>query len=240
VLRSLLVLVLVLAIAACGRLDFTSRPPDADVATPDVLDVDAGFCDQSPCKLVPDQCGCEVGQACQRVGATTDERACIAEGTVTLDGICTSGAECVAGHACIAVRDGLGRCMEYCAGDSDCSTGIACANLIEGVGIGFCGSPCTLASGCVIGMTCKVLLAYDITATGPVAVPICDIPTGASTGASCSSGLDCAAGLFCDVTGSGQCRPLCRFDGMLDCTTGTCSTVDAPIMLGGVTHGVCL
>ena len=42
--------------------------------------------------------------------------------------------------------------------DADCAIGLECAGSDEGVGIGFCGSACTLAGGCPAGAPCKVVL----------------------------------------------------------------------------------
>lgn len=234
-------LVVVVVLVACGRLEFARAPELDGGGAPDTMrDPDSGaLCAEPVCKLVLDQCGCATGQACQRVGATTDERGCIAEGTAGPSEVCTTDAQCVAGHACIALRAGEGRCQPYCASDADCAGASACANLVEGVGIGMCGAACTPGSGCPPGSACKVMLALDFDSAEPVAVAFCDTPSGGSVGASCGSSLDCTAGLFCDVSASGQCRPMCRFDGMLDCPSGACSTVDAPIVLGGITYGVC-
>jgi hypothetical protein len=207
---------LAIAAAACGRLEFTnehrpdSRTPDGQPA------VDAAFCAESPCSIV-DKCGCESGQACQRTGATTDERSCITAGAATADEACSLDAECAAGFACVAVLGLEGRCQGYCAGDGDCATGLQCAELTEGVGIGICGSTCTLEGGCPVGNACKVELVVDFDSADAVAFPVCVPPAGGGVGTACK----------------------CRFDGSLPCATGTCMQVEALIFLGSVEHGVC-
>jgi hypothetical protein len=235
-------IVVVLVSAACGRIGFgiaeNSSDGGRDGGRDGVMIDDDGalVCGESPCRLVLDQCGCGAGQACQRVGATTDERACIANGTAPADGACSLDLDCVAGHACVG--SGAGRCQRYCASDADCGQGLECAQLLEGVGIGFCGSTCTLDGGCLGADTCKVIFAFDFDASEPVAAPVCQPATGATTGTACSNSLECAPGLICDPNAT-VCRPLCRFDGSLDCTSGACTLTVAPIVLGGVEHGIC-
>jgi hypothetical protein len=228
----------VLLLAACGRLGFESRlaDPDAGVGQDTMLD-SPSFCMSDPCTLVLPQCGCPSGKACHRTGATTDTRECVAEGTATADELCGEDVDCVGGHLCAAQSANSGRCHLYCAGDADCAPGLSCAQLTEGVGVGLCGSACTLDAGCPAGSTCKVVLAFDFDSAAPVAVPLCGDPTGGGSGAGCGSSLECAADLFCDD--AGVCRPMCRFDGTLDCTTGSCTNPLAPINLGGVGHGFC-
>jgi hypothetical protein len=230
---------LLLLLAACGRLGFESRLGDTDgsvVPQDGSMPDDATFCMSDPCTLVP-QCGCPSGMACHRTGATTETRGCVAEGSAGPDDPCSVDVECTGGHVCVAQAVDSGRCHRYCASDTDCAPGLACANLVEGVGVGLCGSTCSLASGCPAGSACKVILAVDFDSAGPVAVPLCGDPGGAGAGAGCGSSLDCAAGLFCDD--GGVCRPMCRFDGTLPCTSGACTDPLAPIKLGGVVHGFC-
>jgi hypothetical protein len=234
----LLRLALAVGAVACGRLEFSSDPrPDS--RTPDDSPVvDAGVCAEVPCRLVEEQCGCADGKACQRTGATTDERSCIAAGTAAADEACALDAECAAGLACVAVLGTEGRCQRYCAGDGDCAPGLQCAELVEGVGIGICGSACTLDGGCPVGEACKIELVFDFDSANVVAFPVCVPPAGNAAGNGCSLSTECAAGLICDLT-PGTCGAMCRFDGSLPCATGTCTSVEAPILLGGLEHGVC-
>jgi hypothetical protein len=231
--------VLFLLLAACGRLGFEARSgtPDTDAPIAGDAAVDAEVCISDPCTLVLPQCGCPEGKACHRTGATTETRDCVTEGTARADELCGGDDECVAGHVCIAQAVDSGRCHLYCAADSDCPPGKDCADLVEGVGVGICGSACTLEGGCPGNIACKVVLSIDFDSAGPVAFPLCADPNGAASGATCGSSLDCAGGLFCDD--AGVCRPMCRFDGTLDCAAGTCTEALAPIVLGGVTHGFC-
>jgi hypothetical protein len=227
-----------LLLLGCGRLDFESQPRADGGVTVDSPADGAAFCQATPCKLTLDQCGCPGGQACQRTGATTDERGCIAEGTAAPDEPCSLDAECVAGYACINFLGGSGRCQRYCAGDADCGPGLECAQLVEGVGIGLCGSTCTLTGGCPGTDACKVLLANDFDTVGAAAVPACVPPAGATAGTTCNSTIECAAGLFCDLTPH-VCSPMCAFDGSLNCASGACTRVEAPIFLAGIEYGVC-
>ncbi|WP_236605371.1 hypothetical protein [Sandaracinus amylolyticus] len=72
---------------------------------------DAGTC-ASPCDPVA-RCGCDEGSRC---GVIAGEIECYAStGTVSLEGACTSSAECAEGLGCHG-----GRCLEYCDASSDC------------------------------------------------------------------------------------------------------------------------
>jgi len=212
---------------------------DADISDADVADApsDAGpDCVADPCVIVLPQCGCRTGEMCQRTGATTDERGCVPEGSIAADEVCPLDAECVPGHACLAMPTGSPRCHQYCDDDTDCAPGLECASYDEGVGIGVCGSTCTLEGGCPGGATCKVVLAYDFDSANPVALPVCAAPGAAADGDPCATSIDCAAGLHCD---GANCRPMCRQDGSLPCASGTCQADLAIIRLGNVEHGFC-
>lgn len=222
-----------------GALDARAEvdaAPELDATVAPDAPPDAAVCSESPCRLVVPQCGCPAELMCQRVGATSDVRGCIATGTLPPDALCSNDGQCVPGYACLTADGVTGRCHRYCAGDGDCSSGLACAKYIEGSTVGVCGSSCTLESGCPVGSACKVLLLVDLDSTEPVVAPTCTDQVGASAGAPCTSSFDCAPGLFCDAD---VCRSLCPLAMTTPCTTGTCMPVIVPIVLGGVEHGVC-
>ena len=229
---------LLLLLAACGRLGFEARSGTSDAMGDAQVDaVDAELCISDPCTLVSPQCGCKPGEACHRTGPTTETRGCVPEGSALADEVCSVDVDCAAGLVCVAQAVDSGRCHRYCAGDADCPSGLGCAQLVEGVGIGLCGSTCTLDGGCPAGTACKVVLSNDFDSAGPVALPLCAEPAGSGAGTNCQSSLDCAPGVFCDE--GGVCRTMCRFDGTLDCAAGTCTAALAPIVMGGVDHGFC-
>lgn len=230
-----------IALTACGRINYDriGEPDDGGIdGTPDtVIGDDAPACVADPCVLLLPQCGCADTQMCQRTGATTEERTCVARGSVPVDQGCTLDALCVPGHACLAYTATMGSCHLYCDDDTDCAVGLECARYDEGVGVGVCGSACTLDGGCGAGNACRVNLVFDFDSGGGVALPMCAPSAGAAIGQACVGGVDCAAGAFCDEMGI--CRAFCRKDGSLPCATGTCTDPIVPVRLGNVLHGFC-
>jgi len=228
------------ALAGCGRVNYepiADASDDSVDAADGAVVIDAGPCSATPCEILLPQCGCASNQMCQRTGATTDERGCVPLGTVTRDNVCMLDSACEPGHLCLANTTNAGACHLYCNDDADCAPGIECAKYDEGVGLGVCGSACTLEGGCPAGTACKVNLTFDFNTAGGVALPFCGDPGGGPAGAACGSAQDCAAGTFCDEMG--VCRTMCRQDGSLLCATGTCTDAIVPIRLDNMLHGFC-
>lgn len=197
--------------------------PEADAGPP---------CAETPCRLLPPQCGCHAGQACYPVAG---EPTCLVEGTAGDGDVCGSTTYCAAALSCVvAAGDAYGTCRPYCAAPSDCAAGARClAAVARPPGVGFCEQVCDplTNTGCPTGLGCYV--AGAMTADGMSVIAwSCNVPGTRVAGAACLAPNDCAPTLAC---GGGSCRALCRPGDT--CDGGT--TCTATITVGTVGIGLC-
>jgi hypothetical protein len=234
--------VVILPDAAPGTPDANTTPGTPDASTPTTC---------SPCQLVS-QCGCAANQACDLGGAnpaagTTECRAVVTPGMDT--STCVNDSDCAAGFVCLG-EAGKSACRRYCADDSVCDGGggICVIEVTSGTtpipGAVVCSPSCDpfTASGCPSGWGCG---AFSDQESGRN-FSWCQVPGAGVNNAACTSDAQCAAGFTCVNTGTAtRCKKYCdKGDGNPGCTTGlTCvGLVDAnnaPLVVAGVTYGVC-
>lgn len=205
-------------------------------------------CDESPCKLVAPQCGCDVGDKCTIDGG--GDRTCVADGLRAPGQECgTSLGDCEAGALCVYVFDAgeTLSCARFCENDAQCDgQGSVCALGLNGVDdVKLCSQNCDLvsSSGCVIGGT-KCGIGYD--QDGARYFSVC---TGAGSGVAqtiCNGASNqCAPGYECFETSEGdgttRCFKWCSSlaPGCPDGQTCLMDVFDPPIAIGNVTYGVC-
>lgn len=152
------------------------------------------------------QVGCLAGQKCTLVpdelNPTLRRTVCLAEGTVPLDGPCTTdpatGADdCAGGLLCSA-----GTCMEFCsASPNSCSSGTQCvvlSGLVDSTDVGLCEVVCDplfSPSGCPSGEACYVNVGQQTS--------LCALPAGTATqGVDCQFINTCTAGYSCILNNS--------------------------------------
>lgn len=205
-------------------------------------------CDESPCKLLSPQCGCEVGDKCTIDGG--GDRTCVADGTRAPGQECGSSlGDCEAGALCVYVIDGgeTLSCARFCETDAQCDgQGGVCALGLNGVDdVKLCSENCDLvsASGCAIAGT-KCGLGYDDTASRYFS--LC-VGAGAGVEQSICNGQtsQCAPGYDCFETSEGdgttRCFKWCSSlaPGCPDGQSCLMDVFDPPIAIGNVTYGVC-
>src|SRR5690606_28592558 len=101
-----------------GGVSLTPPPPSSGSGGEGGTGGEGGFddgCSEQPCKLVPPQCGCRVGQRCVDTGG----KHCVDVGGKPAGAVCEG--DCIAGHVC--ADNGTGAppmCHRYCLADTDC------------------------------------------------------------------------------------------------------------------------
>lgn len=220
-----------------------TRPPDSGVVRDTGVDPS---CSETPCRLLPPQCGCPGGQGCYITGATTRE--CGTPGPEREGQSCSGVTACQIGHLCIGATASF--CARFCNSDADCPGGPGSLCLIElNDGMGgtipnatLCSVHCTPTSGagCPSGMGCAVFEESD----GAMRTFTQCRPAGSGTrGSSCVDEEDCAAGYFCGDPGTGnECIRLCTVSsGGPECSGfELCNSFTDPITVGGTEYGYCL
>lgn len=207
-------------------------------------------CAESPCRLLSPQCGCAAGQACYPTGAT---RSCAAVGTSTSGMLCTNNSSCTAGNVCLNVSSGttpVNVCTRMCTMDSECGGGLCEYSLDDGSGgavPGFklCTHPCNAATnaGCATGSVCTL---FQETTGAMRNYTDCIAPTtGGGEDAQCTSGTECSPDRYCADTNDGsglgsRCHHWCNVTTGAGCPTRhTCLGFTMPIVISGITYGVC-
>lgn len=206
-------------------------------------------CAETPCRLLGPQCGCAAGQACYPQGAT---RVCTTAGTGTSGSSCTSNASCAATYACLNVAASgapASMCTHVCASDADCGGGLCIIQLDDGTGaavpgLTLCTHPCNAATGlgCPSGTVCTF---FSETAGAMRTFTDCTAPTtGTGEDMTCSTtSPTCSPDRYCIDTGDGlgpACHHWCNTATNAGCTVGhSCLGFTTPIVVNGVTYGVC-
>jgi hypothetical protein len=189
---------------------------------------DAAMCSETPCRLVVPQCGCEVGQMCQRTVMGTAMRGCVPPGAALRTEECGRALDCELGTGCLLAAVGEpGQCQPWCFESSLCSPEI-CARTTVGADVGACTSACDPlgdgTSGCPPSLACRLARVTRMDDGILVPAALCGLPTGAAELDPCVTSLDCAPGLVCDP--SSTCRKICRT--AADCGAGTCTLASPP------------
>lgn len=204
----------------------------------------SGSCAESPCRLTPTQCGCAAGEGCYVTGTT---RMCATAGTGTSGTSCTSNAQCAAEYECVNFSAGTpaSMCSHMCATDSGCGGGLCIHTLDDGTGgtipgLTLCSRPCDPVNqtGCAAGLFCNL---FQEAAGGMRLFTDCTGPAGGGTQYTpCATDAECAAGFACIDGGFGpECSHWCRYPGG-SCPSGAlCTGFTTPIVISGVTYGVC-
>lgn len=246
--------------AAVMEVDAPPQPIDA--AVDGAIDaIDASTCVRAPCDIYA-QCGCESmpGYVCDLdpdLFATggTECRQDLLHGTETQ--ACSRNSTCAALHSCIGAR-----CRKYCMTDDDCpGAGGLC--VIQPTAPG--GAPIPGVRSCTTDCvptqtanpTCPSTWACHVYLDDPTPASMgderwltdCAPPpaSGGGVGAACTSHFSCAAGLDCVTLNPGgmQCRPNCMCpggncaQGLCAGGSGSCRGFTTPVVIGGVTYGVC-
>ncbi len=204
-----------------------------------------GSCSESPCRLLPAQCGCPSGQACY-LGGTT--RSCQTPGVAGEGAACSDAMRCAAGLDCVDMSSVMGRptpmCLRYCGSDADCTgPGSICFwELGDGTGGSAGATVCTRScdpvsnTGCPSGTMC---LPLQEAAGAMRFFTQCIGPAGTRPSwSTCTADTDCSPGHGCvDRT----CYRWCRVGGGgVECGAfESCVPVTPAVMIGSVRYGVC-
>ncbi|MEQ8456620.1 MAG: hypothetical protein RLO52_41875 [Sandaracinaceae bacterium] len=226
-----------------GPTDTGVGPRDTGVVTDTGV---GGSCSETPCRLLPPQCGCPAGQGCYLTGGT--ERTCATQGPEREGQACSGVTACQAGLLC-AGSAGAAFCSRFCNSDADCTGGpgsICIIELSDGMGgsipgVRLCSAQCVppTANGCPTGMACSIFGESD----GAMRTFTGCTPAGtAPTGASCVDSEDCSPGHFCGDPGTGnECIRLCTVStGGPECGAfEACNSFSDPAIIGGTEYGFC-
>jgi hypothetical protein len=203
----------------------------------------SGSCSQSPCKLASPQCGCGAGQECTLL---SDMPACQPAGTTGEGQLCMGQGSCAPGLLCVG-SGANGVCNLFCDTDADCAGqgGICAITLSNGTANGsipnatLCSSKCNPAtnSGCAQGTGCQP----GQEPTGQMRfLTYCDATGQGGRHATCASSSDCKAGYGCLNNGnSNVCVQWCDMSDFSACGGAGCQALQTPILVDGVTYGVC-
>lgn len=202
-------------------------------------------CEESPCKLVPPQCGCEGDEMCTI--NTTGARTCRAPGDVAPGDVCVGLYSCQPGSLCIQTASSVSLCAPYCDDDAQCPGAAICfiqlndpqnpGQLLPGVKL--CTDDCDpiTSVGCPSGakLGCQV---YTDQSAG-LTFTLCAGAGTATQGQACNAVEDCAPGHSCFTLGDGtkQCLKFCNINNP---ACPTCVPIDPPMVYNGVTYGACL
>jgi len=202
-------------------------------------------CSETPCRLVPPQCGCPAGQSCYLNGTA---RTCAATGTIPEGSACSGVSDCVGGTLCVNFSaTGAGQmCSRMCGADGDCAGGGLCiGQLSDGMGgalpgVRLCTRSCDpiAQTGCVAGLECTL---FEEAAGARRLYRDCTGALGSGTTFTpCTDEDDCAGGYACIDVGFGpECAHWCNVGTGAGCTTGSCLGFTTPLVVGAVEYGVC-
>lgn len=202
-------------------------------------------CEDSPCKLVSPQCGCEDGDMCAINGS--GDRTCHKPGLLALDEVCVGLYACAAGALCVNASTTKSLCAPYCDEDSQCGGGLCVLELNDPddpsqvlPDIKLCSNHCdpVSGSGCpsVPGIGCHIYREPD----GQMRPFTLCAGAGTNTqNAACVDNEDCAPGLACFSfdDGSTACLQYCNVDNP---ACGLCAELNPPFIYNGVNYGACL
>jgi hypothetical protein len=245
-------------LVGCGRIGF-ERDVDAggvgDAATPDgsVVDADvdggaidaspdggllddAGFCDESPCRLVAPQCGCLAGAACYPAG--TGAR-CALPGTTPVGEPCLTHLDCLPGLGCVANAPDptvTRLCRRLCLVGLDCPSGTCATGSVERAGV--CTDECDplTDTGCSAGLSCYLITVERVDDMATVRAAACAEAGTAADGEPCDEATRCQGGLVCDRD-TMTCVPLCELGSTCPSPYTFCSP--SGLFIDDVEVGVC-
>jgi len=249
-------LTFVLALSACAN----ASTDDQHIDGPKPIDVqiDSNGCPVQPCTILP-QCGCAGSSACDLdalIGAGTSCRAVNSPGRETAS--CNSLEDCDKGYVCLG-NSVYASCKKYCMVDADCGTPRGrCALDIRSGGQVVAGIPPACSSNCDPTSTnppecpstfkCNLFTANHNNTQ--VQIADCSLAGPGTQGADCKAGTNgddtrCAKSFSCTTTDGGttfKCRRFCTNPGTTQsaqCSNQACIAFSPPIMLAGVSYGVC-
>ncbi len=195
-------------------------------------------CEEDPCKLMPPQCGCSMGDKCTFVGT---DIGCASEGTGVHGDTCANDGDCAAGTLCLILGE-RSACRDFCDTDADCdapggqcvlelnpnpSTKNWCTDNCDPVStVGCTGGRCELGQD-------EVTMDWYTVCVG----------AGAGTqGAACSAIDDCAPGYGClEVNNVDSCHRFCEVASPnCPASAPTCASFGAPAIIGNKEYGGCL
>lgn len=194
-------------------------------------------CAQQPCKLVPPQCGCNIGRRCVHTAA--GEPHCVPVGGKPATAACDN--DCLAAHVC--ADNGTGAppmCHRYCLTDGDCiGDGSRCILNLAVIEENLCTASCDAIAqtGCVAADT-----KCDVGSAPGGAYSHC---TGVGVGVQgdlCATTSECAVGLTCTSVNAGPltCYTLCDVDAGI-CPGGTaCNAFATAVNIGPTEYGICI
>lgn len=194
-------------------------------------------CEEQPCKLVPQQCGCPVGQRCAHF--SQGQKGCIAAGGTPAGAACDD--DCLAGHVCVDTGNGAPKmCHRYCLGDGDCvGEGSRCLLDLADFDEGLCTHACEPVgqTGCAAANT-KCDAGYS-----DGGYSFCTGVGAGVQGDTCAVTSDCGAGLTCTSVNAGplSCYTWCDVDNPV-CPNQqqTCTDFPDAVVIDGIEYGICV
>jgi hypothetical protein len=197
-------------------------------------------CKEKPCKLVPPQCGCDVGQRCALLGSL---RSCQpagdrGKGQSCKDGFCAAGLHCFSQFA-LGI-DSI--CAPYCDDHGDCDgAGAKCVFALGGVVT--TAKLCSVNCDPVTNTGCKAPNSHcSIYQQSNMPFTACATAGKKVHGESCSSSSDCGAGTECFTVNMGTkyCLKWCNLGSPSCPGNAECVPLNPPQVIGSVQYGACL
>jgi len=208
-----------------------------DTGVPDAPDPDTGadgaMCPETPCRLVPPQCGCGVDEACMYEGGPV----CRPAGDGAAGTACADHAACAVGLGCTRGSSAEGVCSPFCITNADCAGGSVCiraAGLPDSIGV--CSVRCDpLANtGCPAGLGCHAVGGLQVEDGALALITSCGPATGPATGAACT--------IFCEPRNlciGDICEEICLFPGGACPAPTSCGRLTPRAVLWGIEYGSC-
>lgn len=231
--------------AGGGDTTGTATTTDTSTVTGVTTTTTTPPCEESPCKLVAPQCGCEGDEMC--AVNTSGTRVCRAPGDVAVGEVCVGLFSCVAGAICVQTAGSKSLCTPYCDTDAQCDGAAIC--LLELTdpqnpgqvlpGVKLCTDDCNPITnqGCPSGQNlgCQIYNNPEEMVT----FTLCATAGTVGQNQPCTTTDDCAPGHSCFTLdgGSKECLQFCNVDNP---SCALCVTVNPPLIYNGVNYGACL
>jgi hypothetical protein len=221
------------------------------------VQMDANNCAMQPCSILPTQCGCAPGSACDVDTMDLMGTACR---LVTTPGhetnTCGSLKDCDAGYVCLG-QTGSSACKKYCSTNTDCGSprGQCVIDITDGTnpipGLPpVCSSNCdptnTAAGGCPAGFKCGIFSQPHMGMTFPIVD--CSLAGTGTQGTNCKVGANgddklCAPNFLCTTVNAGtnfNCRKICNKTANSGCVGAqTCLSFNPVFVVANTEYGVC-